>query len=243
MFPVGGCRVGEVGWYSTLFFNLQSELQTNMVVADVHTCPTDYSGIYIGWVLHVGTGPANMSIVVADIPDVGPSAYIGPVMSYYQRVATDFKRFTDEEWLTEYGNAPSFRPAWVNAYLADKNGSIRPTGDMLVTDVALPSGGGMLPTDIVLAQNYPNPFNPSTQIHFGLPEQAHVSLGIYDILGRKVAELVDGPCQAGFHSVTWDGKNQIGTPVASGVYLARFIVTDGEGNVAYSQTNRMLLMK
>ena len=243
MFLGKGCGISTLGWYPQLFYNPKSELDTNMVVADVHTCPTDINGKLIGWVLHVGTGPVDMAIVVADIPDIGPSAYIGPVLSFYQRVTTQFKRLTDEEWVTEYANAPSLRPSWVNAYLADKSGNVLPSGDMLLTDVALPSGGGMLPTEIVLAQNYPNPFNPSTQIHFGLPEAGYVSLAIYDILGRKVAELVNGLCQAGFHSVTWDGTNSAGTPVATGMYLTRFVVTSGQGKAAYSRTNKMLLVR
>jgi len=243
MFLIKMCGIGTWGWYPHLFYNPKTELDTNIVVADVHTCPTDPVGKLIGWVLHVGTGPVNMAIVVADLPDIGPAAFIGPVMSYYQRVTTQFKRLTDEEWLTEYGNAPSFRPSWVNAYLADKSGNVLPSGDMLLTDVASPSGGGMLPTNIVLAQNYPNPFNPSTQIHFGLPEAGYISLVIYDILGHKVAELVNGMCQAGFHSVTWDGKNSAGISVATGMYLTRFVVTSGQGKAAYSRTNKMLLVK
>ncbi len=115
---------------------------------------------------------------------------------------------------------------------------------MLLTDVPLPRGGGVLPADFVLAQNCPNnTFNPSTQIHFGLPEAAHVSLGIFDILGRQVAELVNGPCDAGFHTVVWNGRSGAGGPVATGVYLARFVVRDGQGSVTYSTTNRMLLVK
>lgn len=243
MFLRNRCGISTWGWYPQLFYNLTSELDTNMVVADVHTCPTDASGKLIGWVLHVGTGPVNMAIVVADLPDIGPAAFIGPVMSYYQRVTTQFQRLTDGEWSTAYATVPSFRPSWVNAYLADKNGDVRPSGDMLVTDVAVPSGGGLLPNTIMLAQNYPNPFNPSTQIHFGLPEAAHVTLGIYDILGRKVVELVNGSQQAGFHSVVWNGTSSTGLQVASGIYFATFVVTSNQGKVVYRKTNRMLLLK
>jgi hypothetical protein len=231
------CGPKTAGWYPSLFINAEAELQANLVVADVHTCPTDINGNLIGWVLHVGTGPVDMAIVVADVPDIGPSAYIGPVSSFFQRVTTQFKRLTDEEWVTDFGIAPSLRPSWVNAYLADKSGNVLPSGDMLMTGVASPSRSGMLPTSIVLAQNYPNPFNPSTQIYFGLPEPAYVSLDICDILGRKVAGLVNGLCQAGYHGVTWDGKNSNGASVASGVYFYR--LTAGSS----VQTRRMLLLK
>jgi hypothetical protein len=71
-------------------------------------------------------------------------------------------------------------------------------------------------TDIVLSQNYPNPFNPSTTIHYALPHQSYVTLTIYDVLGQKVAELVNGVVDAGSHDVKFDGSR-----LASGVYFYR----------------------
>ena len=83
-----------------------------------------------------------------------------------------------------------------------------------------------------LAQNYPNPFNPSTEIKFSLPEAVHVSLVVYDMMGREVARLVDRPVEAGHHTVTFEASH-----LASGIYLYR--ITAG----SYTQTNRMTLMK
>jgi hypothetical protein len=220
------------GWYHSLFFNEFSEMHVNLVVADVHTCPTDQVGNPIGWVLHVGTGPVNMAVVVADVPDIGPSAYVGPVMSFYQRVTTQFKRLTDEEWVTEYGNAPSFRPSWVNAYLADKSGNVLPSGDMLLTGVALPSRGGTLPTDIVLEQNYPNPFNPSTTIRYGLPGKSHVTLTVFNTLGQQIAVLISREEEAGYHGVKFEGSG-----LSSGVYFYRLQAGD------FVATKRLLLLK
>lgn len=81
-------------------------------------------------------------------------------------------------------------------------------------------------TDYVLEQNYPNPFsangtfsNPSTTIRFALPEAAEASLKIYDLAGQLVQTLVDGVVEAGRHQVIWDGTNQHGELVASGVYF------------------------
>jgi hypothetical protein len=103
---------------------------------------------------------------------------------------------------------------------------------------APPQVGVSLPTDYELHQNYPNPFNPSTQFDFDLPEGGNVSLSIYDVLGRQITELVNGVREAGYHSVTWNATDQ-----ASGVYLARFSVVDGNGRQVYSKINKLVLMK
>jgi len=80
---------------------------------------------------------------------------------------------------------------------------------------------GTLPKEYALFQNYPNPFNPSTVIKFTLPANAHVELTIYNLLGKKVRTLVTSDLAAGDHSVTWDGLDEIGDGVASGMYLYR----------------------
>ncbi len=98
--------------------------------------------------------------------------------------------------------------------------------------------GGEQGSSFSLLQNYPNPFNPSTQIEFDLPEAGRVSLVVYDILGRQIAELVRGYREAGTHSATWTAADE-----ASGVYFARFTVTDLAGNVKYSKVNKLVLMR
>lgn len=76
-----------------------------------------------------------------------------------------------------------------------------------------------LPTTFVLSQNYPNPFNPETEIRFQLPEASHVTLSIFNLLGQKVRTLTDKEMATGFHTIKWDGRNNFGNAVASGVYL------------------------
>ena len=78
-----------------------------------------------------------------------------------------------------------------------------------------------IPEKIALSQNYPNPFNPYTLINFDLPENSQVSLKVYDMLGREVAILVNGPIKAGYHKVTFDAKN-----LASGMYIYRLIASN-----------------
>lgn len=84
-----------------------------------------------------------------------------------------------------------------------------------------------LPRTILLEQNYPNPFNPSTSIRFATPTAGHVTLRVFDVMGRELAVLVDGLLAAGTHEVAWDGTTGAGEEVKSGVYVYR-IETESE---------------
>jgi hypothetical protein len=88
-----------------------------------------------------------------------------------------------------------------------------------------------------LAQNYPNPFNPSTTISFSLARDARAELSIYDVRGARVRTLVDARRERGIHRIQWDGRNQAGEPVASGVYFYRLKAG------AFSSTKKMVLLK
>jgi len=78
-----------------------------------------------------------------------------------------------------------------------------------------------LPETFYLKQNYPNPFNPETNIEFGLPEAGQVTLKIYNTLGQEVRTLVNSDLPTGMHKIKWDGINNSGIRVASGVYVYR----------------------
>ncbi len=97
--------------------------------------------------------------------------------------------------------------------------------------------GGRLAESFHLFQNYPNPFNPSTTIAFDLPASNLVRLDIYDLNGRKIKTLLNQQQQAGLHQVVWDGSDEHGVPVASGVYIYRL----NAGSVTASQ--KMILLK
>ena len=94
-----------------------------------------------------------------------------------------------------------------------------------------------LPEKFVLYQNYPNPFNPSTKIEFFLSERAQVRLEIYDIRGRRVKKLLDQELSSGHWSIVWDGEDDKGAKVASGVYFYRLIASQ------YTQTRKMVIIK
>jgi hypothetical protein len=99
------------------------------------------------------------------------------------------------------------------------------------------TGSRERPSEFDLSQNYPNPFNPTTKIEFTLTKSGFVTLEIYDVLGRKVRILVSEELSSGYKSVIWDGKNDDGESVASGVYFYQLKVGD------FSEPKKMLLLK
>jgi hypothetical protein len=111
----------------------------------------------------------------------------------------------------------------------------------IVTEVSGPAVS-TIPAHYSLEQNYPNPFNPTTQIRYGLPQQSHVVLAIYDVLGREVRRLFDGIQQAGSHELVWDGTGPGGTGVASGMYFYRLDATPASGT-GYAKIRKMLLVR
>ena len=114
-------------------------------------------------------------------------------------------------------------------------------GPDVVVPLTLDVEDGSLPSDLpratALAQNSPNPFNPSTSIGFALAQSGHVDLAVYDLSGRRVAQLVNGPQRAGQHAVIWTGQDSAGRQLPSGTYLYR-LVTDDE-----MLTRKLVLVK
>jgi len=95
----------------------------------------------------------------------------------------------------------------------------------------------VLPKAFALKQNYPNPFNPSTEIAFSLEQASTINLTIFNVLGQKVKVLADGSKQAGTHSLSWNGTDEMGALVSTGLYF--YTLTDGNNSV----TMKMALMK
>jgi len=96
--------------------------------------------------------------------------------------------------------------------------------------------GTALPTDFALGQNYPNPFNPSTIIPYQLPTSAHVRLEVFNLLGQRLATLVDAERSAGVHTAQWDATDAAGRAVGAGVYIYR--LSSGE----MTESRRMVLV-
>jgi hypothetical protein len=85
--------------------------------------------------------------------------------------------------------------------------------------------------------NFPNPFNPETTIRYNLPRSSHVTITIYSLLGQKIITLFDGKKAAGNYSIKWDGKNELGRVVPSGIYVYK--LEDGK----VTQDKRMILLR
>ncbi len=111
-------------------------------------------------------------------------------------------------------------------------------GSVKVHDITAIKSLPGVPTQFGLDQNYPNPFNPTTTITFGLPKESNVTLEVYNILGMKVRTLIAGErMNAAKYSVDWDGKDNSGMSVPSGIYLYR-LHTD-----KFDAAKKMVLMK
>lgn len=227
------------GWYPKLFYNDFSVAGTHAptnaglmdsdhLVADMHTIPTTCGGALVGWVKHVGTGPINLGVFVTQWNDGVETAFIGPVMSYYEYTTSNFLRLTDQEWNNQYLQS-ALRPEWVNIYLADSTGNSRGGGSTLITSVKGDDNKNIIPQSEILISNYPNPFNSSTIIAFTIPfdlTNRIVQLNIYDVQGKLVAKLVNENLPAGNYVAKWEGKNELNQNVASGIYFYQLNVGD-----------------
>ncbi len=94
-----------------------------------------------------------------------------------------------------------------------------------------------IPDEFALHENYPNPFNPTTQIRFDLPEMSNVNLTIYNMLGQRVKAFNMESAPAGYHALTWNATNDLGSPVSAGVYLYQLQTKE------FVKTKKMVLLK
>jgi hypothetical protein len=129
---------------------------------------------------------------------------------------------------------------WVSPY--DASGDVYQFDDVRLEQLPVPPISGaevvqQMPTAFALGANFPNPFNPSTTIIYTLPEDAHVTIEVFDVLGRSVAELVNAEVVAGYHDVVFDAS-----AVSSGLYFYRMTAT-GAAGVLFSHTQKMVLAK
>ena len=106
------------------------------------------------------------------------------------------------------------------------------------------AGINLYPDAFTLAQNYPNPFNPQTSIMISLQEDAHVDLIIYNLLGEEITRLAANERRpAGYYNFIWNGRNNIGAKVATGVYFYHALIRNEQGKVVLNKTKKMIFLK
>jgi hypothetical protein len=137
---------------------------------------------------------------------------------------------------------PASLKIWSLMAFENKNPNLDATNANIVDNVGDIPGTGveninLSPTKFALGQNYPNPFNPETRIQFGLPERGYVRLNVYNMLGQVVSVLVNGELPAGTKEVVWNGMDQNGRSVTSGVYFYKLETPQG------AMTKKMTLVK
>jgi len=101
----------------------------------------------------------------------------------------------------------------------------------------------LIPSEYKLHANHPNPFNPITSINFDLPEKSITSLVVYDLLGRQIKTLVNGLEQPGFRQITWNGTDQNGRSLTSGMYIYRLTANSQESEKTFTKSQKMILLK
>jgi hypothetical protein len=111
------------------------------------------------------------------------------------------------------------------------------SSDAVIEHVQTNANGMLIPKITYLKGNHPNPFNPETRISFALSSASKTLIHIYNVKGEKIRNLLNEKLNAGHHSVIWNGTDESGRPVASGIYFYKF-KTDN-----FTKTKKMLLLK
>ncbi len=205
----------------------QNSKDNMAIIADVHTDSNTNQ------CLEEGVGyPLEILVIVNEDGLIRLTR--GAVFSYFEFIQPISNRLTDEAWRDMLMNNPPDMPEWMSSfmdldasqpsYLPNSPQNFYGNHFSYVTSISNEKNAH-LPDTYSLQQNFPNPFNPETIIQYELPENSHVTIIIYNILGQKIITLYEGEKLAGRHTIKWDGKNSSGHPVPSGLYLYK-IITD-----------------
>jgi hypothetical protein len=190
----------------------------------------------------LSTNPLDMiaAFVDGDCRGVGQPVYIEPLGKYLvfltvygnESETSDLQFYAYSESNDEILFAPENLPFELNEIIGDLE-------EPYLWDTRFLEAGdkGFVPDVFSLSQNYPNPFNPVTTIAFSIPEISNVNITIYDILGKKVSEFVNEKMDPGFYLKTWDSRNDLGMPVAAGIYFYQLRAEN------FIQTRKLVLLK
>jgi hypothetical protein len=115
--------------------------------------------------------------------------------------------------------------------------SLTPEFDGITVALSQVAAQEIMPKSFALKQNAPNPFNPQTRLDYDIPKATHVRLDVFNVLGQRVITLVDEYQEAGSKSVVWNGRDDVGSSVASGIYFYRLEADQ------FSATKKMMMLK
>ncbi|MBD3224448.1 MAG: DUF1565 domain-containing protein [Caldithrix sp.] len=170
------------------------------------------------------------------------SALLQNFMYYYHEL-NDLKMAEQiyNQMKSEFPNSTSTRKArehmeFSNASLAKNSMNASPAKQI----------SGLLPFEYSISSNYPNPFNPSTTIEYTLPKTSRIKTVIYNLVGQKVKTYSDLDKHSGIHSLTWDGHNDSGMDVPSGLYILHFYaesLDDEDNKSVFTKSIKMLLLR
>mgnify|MGYP001608636178 FL=1 len=194
-----------------------------------------------GWSLRpsLSVSGSAVHIVWYDHPEANPEIY-------YKRSIDGGISWESDTRLTNnsaYSENPSVSVSGLVVHVVwqdsrDGNYEIYYKRDPTGNTVGIEAIESEIPSQFRLEQNYPNPFNPTTTIRYQLSVQTHVTLKVYDVLGREVATLVDGAEEPGYKSVLFDASD-----VANGVYFYRMEATPENGGSAFVQIKKMIVLE
>jgi hypothetical protein len=228
LFSVGGSGMPPFsGWYTDLFFDVWDASEGDFTVVDVHTQPTDEFGHIVGKVLHTGVGKVNLGVFVARNPfnEQEKMAFVGPVMSYYEKITDDFLRLTDQDWedAVHHNQLPE-RPEWTNIYLTNGRGEVREKG------AELPSALFTY-TPVVIRQElavtaYPNPVRDELIVSFTANSSTSGNIAVFSSTGVLIKQTGQRHFMTGMNDVCLSFQE-----LPEGIYLVRTILENNRTSV------------
>jgi len=189
-----------------------------------------------GLVVTVGNGSATLTWNPPTPRDNDIDHYVvfrGTTAAFDPTGTTPLAKVTSFQYVDN--NVPTGSVYYYKIAAVDNGGNVSPYAVGGTTGVE--ATGSNAPKEFALAQNYPNPFNPTTQIQFALPKESHVKIVVYNVAGSEIATLVNSTMGTGSYTLTWNGTNDAGEHVSSGVYLYR--IQAGE----YTSVRKMVMLK
>jgi len=209
---------------------------------NIEVISSDWSGIFDSWESTYSNDDNNWFVGFNDLGGT-EEQYLFTNSDRHLGLTLRFRIDNDasEQYISlSIGNGPYNLPLNFGVTTGDMDQDLTPVvvpGYIRYGAVGIDDEPTALPNEYALSQNYPNPFNPETNIEFQIPHSSYVSIEIFNLLGQNVRTLISEQKQAGFYTARWNGRNDGGQIVPSGIYFYR-IAADG-----FSKTKKMIMLK